>query len=139
MATATITRLSPTMPSQGSYDYLYQANVGLKNLNSVWAHGPRRPGKENRPTTNRAKAAASSSRTPLLRPRLLASALLSARIEILKKCLYVFVQFTTTLVRTLRSYLRSGWNTGSHVPSDKGQSTYEIGQAKATISVRKVR
>ena len=55
MATATITRLSPTMPTQGSYDYLYQADLGLHNLHSVWAHGPRGAGKENGPTSRRAK------------------------------------------------------------------------------------
>ncbi|EJF56078.1 hypothetical protein DICSQDRAFT_184000 [Dichomitus squalens LYAD-421 SS1] len=59
MATATITRLSPTMPSQGSYDYLYQANVGLQNLHSVWAHGPRAAAKENGPTLKRAKTSTS--------------------------------------------------------------------------------
>ncbi|TBU27528.1 hypothetical protein BD311DRAFT_789077 [Dichomitus squalens] len=59
MATATITRLSPTMPSQGSYDYLYQANVGLQNLHSVWAHGPRAAAKENGPTSKRAKTSTS--------------------------------------------------------------------------------
>ncbi|KAM5544892.1 hypothetical protein V8D89_001790 [Ganoderma adspersum] len=38
------------MPSQGSYDYLYQANVGLQNLHSVWAHAPRSDKKETRRT-----------------------------------------------------------------------------------------
>ena len=69
MATATITRLSPTMPSQGSYDYLYQANVGLQNLHSVWAHAPRSDKNENRRTLKHGgKTSTAASCKPYPRP-----------------------------------------------------------------------
>ncbi|PIL28377.1 hypothetical protein GSI_09528 [Ganoderma sinense ZZ0214-1] len=49
------------MPSQGSYDYLYQANIGLQNLHSVWAHAPRSDSKENCRTLKHGKTSGSTA------------------------------------------------------------------------------
>ena len=56
------------MPSQGSYDYLYQANIGLQNLHSVWAHAPRRDNKENCRTLKHGKPSAAAPCKPLSTP-----------------------------------------------------------------------